>query len=105
MLRTAPFALLLATTHASAEVAIFRNEPIACGSLLAWNKCNASFDGWTLVITYAAPDGRKAEAAYRTCVALHDMIRCGGGEWRNGQFKGALAPRVIGLRDGKPFPE
>jgi hypothetical protein len=105
MLRAAAIAFLLSIGHALAEVPAFRNEPIACGASLPWSKCSASFDGWTLLVHYAAADGRKMEAAYRTCVAYPDMIRCSAGEWRTGSFKGALEPRVIGLRNGKPFAD
>jgi hypothetical protein len=99
-----PIMLLLASP-AAADTAPFADQPISCGSGLAWTQCRASFDGWTLTIAYKAADGRMSEAVYRSCTALPDMIRCGGGLWRSGALKGELPARVVGLRDGKPFPE
>jgi hypothetical protein len=103
--RLAACALLFTSATAVAETASFADQPIACGSNLAWTQCRASFDGWTLTIAYKAPDGRVSEAIYRSCTALPDMIRCGGGEWRNGALRGQLPARVVGLWKGKPFPE
>jgi hypothetical protein len=98
-----PFLLLV--SPAAADTLPFSDQPIACGSGLAWTRCLASFDGWTLTIAYKAPDGRMSEAVYRSCTALSDMIRCGGGQWRSGTLTGDLPARVVGLRQGKPFPE
>jgi hypothetical protein len=98
-------ALLTSADRAKSEASQFRDEPITCGAMLAWSTCKATFDGWTLTIMSTAPDGRKAEATYRTCVPDHDMIRCGSGIWRQGQLRGELQPVVIGLRNGKPFAQ
>jgi hypothetical protein len=98
-------ALPPAPAAAEAEPLAFADAPIACGRAVAYSECRASFDGWSLTIVHKMADGRSSEALYRQCTLLADMLRCGAGEWRAGALKGQLPPRMIGLRDGKPFAD
>jgi hypothetical protein len=97
-------ALPAAPAAAGPQPVAFADAPIGCGEGTAFSDCRASFDGWTLTIVHLTADKRSSEAVYRQCTALGDLLRCGAGEWRSGKLKGALPPRMIGLREGKPFP-
>jgi hypothetical protein len=83
----------------------FEGAPISCGLRSQYKGCTATFDGRTLSVNYAHPEGKHTMAVYRGCVAEPDLIRCDAGEWRSAVGAGPLGSRSIGLRNGLPFPD
>jgi hypothetical protein len=84
---------------------IFADAPISCGAQTAFKGCTASFDGWTLRISYVFTDDRRTIATYRMCEVISGHISCAAGEWRSGAVSGRLGARTIALRNGLPFPD
>jgi len=104
--RSVSFASALAVLASSpAWSQTFADAPIACGSTIGYDSCTATFDGWTLSVTYRRGKEPASVAVYTKCVAGPDMITCMEGRWRLQNGSGALGARVVGLRGGVPFAD
>jgi hypothetical protein len=99
------FVAWVSPSVAQATAHTFENAPISCGLRSQYKGCTATFDGRTLSVNYAHPEGKHTLAVYRGCVAGPDLIQCDVGEWRSAVGAGPLGSRSIGLRNGLPFSE
>ncbi|MGL4240146.1 MAG: hypothetical protein ACRCTI_03445 [Beijerinckiaceae bacterium] len=106
-MRVAMVILSLATLTCATPAAsqTFADAPIACGSMVAFKSCKASFDGWTLSIMYVLDPAKPSIATYRQCELVDRHITCAAGEWTSGALKGPLGGRTIALRSGLPFAD
>jgi hypothetical protein len=101
--RLAILAMWSSLAAAPAAAQSFADAPVSCGSLIQYKTCTAAFDGQTLRVTHAPPEGKPTLAIYRHCVATSAMIHCPVGRWESDGASTPLGARSLGLRNGLPF--